>query len=146
MKPGNGQLHGGLAEGELLSSDSRGCSVATAVDAGRIVREACRRFARDVDWQHRAHIASNGGGDDPGPGCRLSENHEGLHSGRYISVNVARAANSLVVRGGYYDRCRQPQAVYRQAMPLGEVTAQSLGCLLMEMHDGLDDHIRGRFT
>ncbi len=146
MKPRNGQLRAGLAEGELFSSDGSGRPGAPPVPAGRIVRDTCRRFAREVDWQHRTHIASNGGGDDPGPGCRLSENHEGLHSGRFITVNVMRGGSSLVVRGGYYDRCRQPQPVYRKTVPLAEVTAQGLGSLLMEMHDGLGGHVCGRFT
>jgi hypothetical protein len=144
MEPANGQLRVGLAEGGLLSADSSRNPGGTA-DAGRVVREACRRFARDVDWQHRTYIAP-GGGEDPGPGWRLSENHEGLHSGRYISVHVVPAANSLVVRGGYYDHCRQPQPVYRQYLPLGDVTAQGLGSLLREMHDGLGDHAGRRST
>ena len=144
MKPANGQLGAGLAEGGLLSDDGSRNPGGTA-DVGRVVREACRRFARDVDWQHRAYIAP-GGGEDPGPGWRLSENHEGLHSGRYISVHVVAAANSLLVRGGYYDHCRQPQPVYRQHLPLGELTAQGLGGLLMEMHNGLGGRAGGRST
>lgn len=133
MKPGKGQLCAG--------QNSR--STGGTAEAGRVVREVCRRFARDVDWQHRSHIAP-AGGDDPGPGWELSENHEGLHSGRYITIHLLPAMDSLLVKGGYYDQCRQPQPVYRQHLPLGEVTAQGLGRLLMEMHSGLGGRGRGR--
>jgi hypothetical protein len=60
-----------------------------------------------------------------------------LHSGRYISVSVLRAANALAVKGGYYDRYWQPKTVYKESVPLREVTAQDLGRLLMEIHDRL---------
>ncbi len=144
MEPGNEQLCAGLAEGELEPSGGGRKSGPAAAEVGRIVRETCRRFARDVDWQHRRHIASNGGGE--GPGCGLSEDHEGLHSGRYISVNVVPRSGYLVVRGGYYDRRRQPQSVYRQSLPLARLTAQGLASLLREMHDGLGCCHRGRST
>ena len=144
MKPADGQLRAGLVEGGLLPAGGSSNHGGMA-DAGRVVREACRRFARDVDWQHRAHIAP-GGGEDPGPGWRLSENHEGLHAGRYISVHLVPAANALVVKGGYYDRCRQPQPVYRWCLPLGDVTAEGLGGLLAEMHYGLGGRAGRRST
>lgn len=146
MKPRNGQLRVGLAEGDLLSSQGHEGEEARPAGVGRIVREVCRRFARDVDWQHRPHFWRNGGGDGPGPGCRLTEEHEGLHSGRYISVNLVQASGCLVVRGGYYDRSRQPQAVYRQTVPLSEVTPGGLAGLLRQMHEGLEGHARRRFT
>lgn len=144
MKPADGQLRAGLAKGGPLPPDN-GDNPGGRAEAGRVVREACRRFARDVDWQHRTHIAP-GGVEDPGPGWRLSENHEGLHSGRYISVHVVTTADSVVVKAGYYDHCRQPQTVYRRHLRLGEVTAQGLGSLLMEMHNGLGSHAGRRPT
>ncbi len=145
MKPRNEPLRAGLVEEARLPAPGSGRRRVRAVEAGRIVRQVCRSFARDVDWQHRTRISSNGRGDGPGPGCCLSENHEGLHSGRYITVDVV-AGGKLVVRGGYYDRCLQPQPVYRQSVPLGELTAQGLGSLLRDMHQGLGSHVRERFT
>ena len=76
----------------------------------------------------------------------MSEDHEGLHSGRYINVSVLRAANAVSIRGGYYDGYWQPRTVYRESMPLKEVTAQTLGCLLTEMHDRLRNGDRGQAT
>jgi hypothetical protein len=61
-----------------------------------------------------------------------------LHSGSYISVSVLRAANALAIRGGYYDSYRQPKIVFKESLPLREVTAQGLGSLLMEMYGRLD--------
>jgi hypothetical protein len=109
-------------------------------DVGRSIRGACRSFASAVDWQHGSRILSNhgdGGLEELGTGYKLSENHEGLHSGRYISVSVLWAANALAIKGGYYDRYWQPKTVHQESIPLREVTAQSLGRLLMEMHDRL---------
>jgi hypothetical protein len=110
-------------------------------DVGRSIREACHCFACAVDWQNGYHIVSrhrNGGPEELGTDCRLSENHEGLHSGSYISVSVLRAANALAIRGGYYDSYRQPKTVFKESLPLREVTAQGLGSLLMEMYGRLD--------
>ena len=76
----------------------------------------------------------------------MSENHEGLHSGRYISVTVLRAANAVAIKGGYYDGYWQPKTVYKESMPLKEVTAQALGCLLMGMHDRLCSVDRAQAT
>ncbi len=146
MKPRNGQLRLGLSEDDLSSSQGNGQGGAGSGAVGRVVRQACHRFARDVDWQQHMHGWRNGGGDGPGPGCRLTEDHEGLHSGRFISINLAPASGHLVVRGGYYDRSRQPRAVYRQTVTLGELTPGRLDGLLRQMHDGLDGHVRGRFT
>ena len=67
----------------------------------------------------------------------MSEDHEGLHSGRYIDVSVLRAANAVSIKGGYYDGYWQPRTVYRESVPLKEFTAHALDCLLMEMHDRL---------
>ena len=114
------------------------------VDVGRIVRDACRRFARAADWQ-RSHIKPHkrdSGPEDSGPGYRLSENHEGLHSGRYISVTVHLAGNALLISGGYYDRCLQPMTVYNESVTLRRATACGLSCLLMDVHDGLSVRMR----
>lgn len=149
MKARNGQSGVGLVEPVPLLADGNGIPDVIVVDVGRIVGGACRRFARAVDWQHRSHIASNqgnGGLQDLGPGYRLSENHEGLHSGRYISVSVVLAANALSIRGGYHDRCWQPKAVYSESVPLGEVTAEGLCHLLVDMHDGLGKSARAQST
>lgn len=70
-------------------------------------------------------------------GFRLSEDHEGLHSGRYIDVSVLRAANALSVKGGYHDGYWQPRIVCRESLPLKEVTAQALAYMLTEMHNRL---------
>ena len=67
----------------------------------------------------------------------MTENHEGLHSGMYISVSVLGAAGAVAIKGGYYDGYWQPRIVHRESMPLKEVTAEALGCLLMEMHGRL---------
>lgn len=135
----NQRVDAGLTEraGVSIGGD---IAEAMAGDVGRSIRGACHGFARAVDWQHHSRIVSHpgdGGLGELGMGYKLSENHEGLHSGRYISVSVLRAANALAVRGGYYDRYRQPKTVYKESVPLREVTAQGLGRLLMEMHDRL---------
>jgi hypothetical protein len=139
MKVRNQRVDAGLTE---RARSSAGGGIATAIvdDVGRSVRKACRGFACAVDWQQGSYVVShhrNGGPEEIGTDYRLSEDHEGLHSGRYISVSVLRAANALAIRGGYYDKYWQPKTVHQESIPLREVTAQSLGSLLMEMHDRL---------
>lgn len=111
-------------------------SGALAVDVDRIIKDTCRGFARVADWRRVSHVPP-WSGDHGAADYRLSEDHEGLHSGRYISVSIMRAANALAIKGGYYDGYRQPRTVYSESVPLKEVTSQSLGCLLMEIHDRL---------
>lgn len=149
MKVRNGQVNAGLSERVLPSAGGRGIPGTIVVDVGRIMRGACHSFARAVDWQHRSHIVSHhgdGGLEELGTGYKLCENHEGLHSGRYISVSVLQAANALAIKGGYYDRYWQPKTVYRESVPLREVTAQGLGRLLMEMHERLSRHTQTEAT
>jgi hypothetical protein len=139
MKVRKQRVDAGLTE-RAESSVGDGIVTATVDEVGRSIREACHCFACAVDWQNGSHIAShhrNGGPEELGTDYRLSENHEGLHSGKYISVSVLRAANALAIRGGYYDSYRQPKTVHQESIPLREVTARSLGSLLMEMHDKL---------
>ncbi len=139
-KNGNRRIGVGSMGCGPSSAGGEGVSGAVAVDVGRVIRGACRGFARATDWRHRSHIVSHhrdAGLEKLGTGYKLSENHEGLHSGRYISVTVLQAANAVAIKGGYYDGYWQPKTVYRESMPLKEVTAQALGCLLMEMHDRL---------
>jgi len=64
----------------------------------------------------------------------------------FISVTLLRAANALAIKGGCYDRYGQPQTLQGEFVPLKEVTSQSLGCLLMEMHDRLRYGGRTRVT
>jgi hypothetical protein len=130
---------------------STGGGIARAMvgDVGRSIREACHCFACAVDWQQGFYVVShhrNGGSEELGTDYRLSENHEGLHSGCYISVSILPAANALAIRGGYYDSYRQPNTVCKESMPLREVTAQSLGSLLMEMYGRLDRCARTQST
>ncbi len=149
MKVRNGQVGAGSSERVLPSAGGRGIPGTIVVDVGRIMKGACHSFARAVDWQHRSHIVSHhgdGGIEEIGTGYKLSENHEGLHSGRYISVSVLQAANALAIKGGYYDRYWQPKTVYRESVPLREVTAQGLGRLLMEMHERLSRHTQAEAT
>ena len=136
----NQRVAAGLTEGAESSGIGKGIPGAVVADVGSIIRGGCRNFARAVDWQHRSHVESHsgdGGLEEPVTGHKLTENHEGLHSGSYISVSVLRAADALAIRGGYYDRYWQPKTVCRESVPLREVTAQGLGRLLMEMHDRL---------
>ncbi len=148
-KNGNRRL-GAASMGYAPSSAENGCipgRVMVAVD--RVIKDACRGFAHAADWRQVSHVELRGGdlgAEGPGTGYRLSENHEGLHSGRYISVSVMRAVNAVAIEGGYYDGYWQPKTVYRKSIPLNEVTAQALGCLLMEMHDRLFDGDRGQVT
>jgi hypothetical protein len=117
-----------------------GIPKAVAADIDRIIRGTCRGFARAADWRqvsHGASLEADSGPVDPGTGYRLSEDHEGLHSGRYIHVRVLPTAQAVAIKGGYYDGYWQPRTVYSESMPLREVTAQTLGCLLMEIHDRL---------
>jgi len=140
MKVRDQQVVAGPTGQVVSSAGGRGIPGAILVDVGRITRGACRSFARAVDWQHGSHVVSHDGDsglEELGTDYRLSEDHEGLHSGRYISMSVLRAANALAIRGGYYDRYWQPKTVYKESLPLREVTAQGLGRLLMEMHDRL---------
>jgi hypothetical protein len=139
MKVRNRRVDAGLTERVGVSTGG-GIARATVDDVGRSIGEACHCFACAIDWQNGSHIVShhgNGGPEELGTDYRLSENHEGLHSGKYISVSVLRAANALAIRGGYYDSYWQPKTVHQESIPLREVTAQSLGSLLMEMHDRL---------
>jgi len=148
-KNGNRRIGAGSMERAPSSAGSGGISGAVAVDVGRVIRGACRGFARATDWRHRSHIVSHhrdAGLEELGTGYKLSENHEGLHSGRYISVTVLRAANAVAIKGGYYDGYWQPKTVYKESMPLKEVTAQALGCLLMGMHDRLCSVDRAQAT
>jgi hypothetical protein len=149
MKVRSGQVEAGSSERVLPSAGGKGIPGTIEVDVGGIMRGACHSFARAVDWQHRSHIVSHhgdGGIEELGAGYKLSENHEGLHSGRYISVRVLQAANALAIKGGYYNRYWQPKTVYRESVPLREVTAQGLGRLLMEMHDRLSRHSQAEAT
>jgi hypothetical protein len=107
-------------------------------DAARTTRQACRTFARAVDWQYVA--CARNGDSSPAESVakhRLSENHEGLHSGMFITVSVLKAAHAVAIKGGYYDSHWQPTPVYRESIPLKEATAQALGHLLVEMHERL---------
>jgi hypothetical protein len=139
----------GLAERVRSSAGGKGIQGAIRIDVGRIIRGACRSFARAADWQHSSHVVSHHGDsglDEIGTGYRLSEDHEGLHSGSYISVSILPAANALAIRGGYYDSYRQPKTIHQESIPLREITAQSLGSLLMEMHDRLGRCARAKST
>jgi hypothetical protein len=140
MKVRRQRINARLTEPIGSSTSDRGIPGAIAVDVGRIIRTACRSFARAVDWQNGSHfVARHGeaGVEERRIGHKLSENHQGLHSGRYISVSVLGAANAVAIKGGYYDRHWQPKTVYRETVPFREVTAQGLGRLLMEMHNRL---------
>ena len=139
-KNGNRQVGVGSMRREASSTGGGGVSRAGAVDVDRVIRDTCRGFARAVDWQHRSQIASShrdGRLEELATGYRLTENHEGLHSGMYISVSVLGAGSAVAIKGGYYDGYWQPRAVHRESMPLKEVTSEALGCLLMEMHGRL---------
>jgi len=139
MKVGKQRVDAGLTE-RAESSVGDGIVTATVDDVGRSIREACHCFACAVDWQNGSHIVShhrNGGPEELGTDYRLSENHEGLHSGCYISVSILPAANALAISGGYYDSYHQPKTVFKESLPLREVTAQGLGGLLMEMYGRL---------
>lgn len=136
-KNGNRRIDAGLGRCGS-SAQSKGAS--GSGDVGRIVGSACRNFALSADWQQAGNGLShrrNGGLGDLVAGYRLSENHEGLHSGMFISVSLLRGGNTLAVRGGCYDKYGQPRNVCGESVALREVTAESLGCLLMEMHDRL---------
>lgn len=149
MKARNQWVDTGIVGRVLSTADDRGVPRGIVVDLGGIVRGACRSFARTVDWQYSSQTVSchgDSGLEDLEAGYKLSEDHEGLHSGRFISVSVLWAANALATKGGYYDRYWQPRTVYKQSVPLREVTAQALGRLLMEMHDRLGKCTRGGST
>lgn len=121
-------------------------SEAVAADIERVIKSTCHDFARAADWRQVSLVPRNGdrGSGVAGLGYRLSENHEGLHSGRYISVSVVRAENAVAITGGYYDGYWQPRTVHSESVPLKEATSRGLGCLLMEMHDRLcsDDRLQ----
>jgi hypothetical protein len=133
----------------LSSAESGGISGGVTVDVDRVIKGACRGFARAADWRQVSHVEPRDGAfgaEGPGMDYRLSEDHEGLHSGRYISVSVMRAANAVTVKGGYYDGYWQPRTVCRESVPLKEVTSQTLGRLLREMHNKLCDGDRAQAT
>jgi hypothetical protein len=139
-KNGSQRIGVGSARRVPFSADSMGISGVVGVDVDRVIRSTCRDFARATDWQQVAQATSQDGDRsfrDPGTGYRLSEDHEGLHSGRFINVSVLQAANAVAIKGGYYDGYWQPRTVYREFIPLKEITPQSLSCLLMQMHDRL---------
>jgi len=148
-KNGNRRVGVGSMGRGASSAENEGVSAAGAIGVDRVIRDTCRGFARAVDWQHRSQIASHhrdSGLEDLGTGYKLSEDHEGLHSGRYISVSVTRAADAVAIKGGYYDGYWQPRIVYRESVLLKEITTQTLGCLLMEMHERLCNGNRGQAT
>lgn len=128
MKARNKCVDAGIAR--LVGSATGGgdAEAGMATDLGGTVKGACRSFARAVDWQHSSR---------PDAGHTLSEDHEGLHSGRFISVSIVGTANALAVKGGYYDSYCQPMTVCRESVPLREVTSDGLGRMLMEMHERL---------
>jgi hypothetical protein len=131
------------------SAEAGRISGVVSLDIGKVIKSACRSFARAADWRQVSHGAlqgRNGGVGGLGIGYRLSEDHEGLHSGRYINVSILRAANAVAIKGGYYDGYWQPRTVYKESVPLKELTAETLGCLLMEMHDRLCNGDRGQAT
>jgi hypothetical protein len=136
----NGNRRFGAGAVRRAPSSAESGSISTAIDVDKVIRGTCRGFARAADWRHDSHFSPRGG--DNGAeglvaGYRLSEDHEGLHTGRYIIVSVLRAANAVAIKGGYYDGYWQPRTVYRESVALKEVTSQTLGCLLAEMHDRL---------
>jgi hypothetical protein len=148
-KNGNRRIGAGLRGRAFSSAESEDISGPPAVDVGEVIRGACQNFVLAADWQQPSNVASHredGGLEDPVAGYRLTENHEGLHSGMYINVTLLRAANALAIKGGCFDRYRQPQTLHRESVPLREVTAESLGCLLMEMHDRLRRGDRAQVT
>jgi hypothetical protein len=148
-KNGNRRSGAGVVRCAPSSTHGIGDSRATATDLDRAIRSTCRGFARAADWRQISHVASRSGDcgiEGPATGYRLSEDHEGLHSGRYISVTVTRGANAVAMNGGYYDAYHQPRTVCRESVPLEEVTAQALGSLLMEMHDRLCNGDRRQAT
>ncbi|MBN2099642.1 MAG: hypothetical protein JW753_08610 [Dehalococcoidia bacterium] len=148
-KNGNRRLGAGVVKRAPSSAGSGGDSGATPVDLVRVIKSTCRGFARAADWRQISHAAPRSGDcgtEGPATGYRLSEDHEGLHSGRYISVTVMRGANSVAIEGGYHDAYRQPRTVRKESVPLEEVTAQALGSLLMEMHDRLCNGDRRQAT
>ena len=139
-KNGSRRVGAGSMRRVPSAADGRGISGADSLGVGKAIQSACRGFARAADWRQVSYVASRDGdwgSGDPETDYRLSEDHEGLHSGRYIIVSVVRAANAVVIKGGCYDGYWQPRTVYRESVPLKEVTSRSLGCLLMEMHDRL---------
>lgn len=140
MKVRKQRVDTGLTERVRVSTGG-GIARAMVGDIGRSIREACHCFACAVDWQQGSHIVSHhrdGGFEELGTDYRLSENHEGLHSGSYISVSILPAADALAIRGGYYDSYRQPKTVCKESLALREVTAQGLSSLLIEMYGRLD--------
>lgn len=139
-KNGSRRVGAGSTRRVPSAADGRGISGADSLGVGKAIQSACRGFARAADWRQVSYVASRDGdrgSGDPETDYRLSEDHEGLHSGRYINVSVLRTANAVTIKGGYYDGYRQPRTVCKESMPLKEVTARTLGCLLMEMHDRL---------
>lgn len=111
---------------------------------GRLIGEACRRFTRSVDWRHCPRfslLSTDQGVRKHKLGYMLSENHEGLRSGNFITVNLSPSADALSIEGGYFDSYYQPNTVYVESMPLGEVTPQKVNRILLAMHDKLDAHV-----
>ena len=148
-KNGNRRIGAGSTGREASSAESEGVSGAGAASVVRVIRGACRGFARAADWRQVALVDPQGGdsgAEGPGVGYRLSEDHEGLHSGRYIHVRVLPAAHAIAIKGGYYDGYWQPRTLYRESVPLKEVTGQTLGRLLMEMHGRLRNGDRAQAT
>ncbi len=138
---GNQRVKAGQMGHIRSSAGGRGIDRAVVDDASKSVMKACHSFAGAVDWQQRIHIVSCHGDrriEEQGMSYTLSENHEGLHSGRYITVSILPAAGALDIGVGYYDSYGQPNIVCKESLPLREATIQKLERTLMEMYDGLD--------
>ncbi len=117
----------------------------TVIDVGGRIREACCGFARAVDWQQSRHVVTSCGEhglEVRGADYFLSESHEGLHSGNYIALSILPSADTLDIKGGYYDSYCQAKTIYRGSLALRGVTVDKLGRMLIEIYNRLDGRAR----
>lgn len=109
-----------------------------AVQVGALIDGVGCKFAQIVDWQYyppSTASASRSNSNDEMICFAITENEKGLHSGGYIELSLPPGEEVLRAKGGYYDTCYQPTAVYEKSLPLRRLDRQKLGQALMEVYD-----------
>lgn len=96
-----------------------------------------REFASAVDW-----LSGRCAYGDGILCLSITENEVALHAGGYIRMSAVPSENTLKVRGGCYDGYLQPVTVCEKSLPLGHVSEQRLGEVLMETYDKLTRYYR----
>ncbi len=99
------------------------------------VLSCCGRFAEALDWQFSASVSPESDGPVE---MLLEESEHGLHSERYIKVNVLPTMDTIWLAGGYYDVYYYPITVFNNSVRLNGLDGDTLGGALEDVYDRLD--------